>query len=116
MRVYISVDMEGVAGVVHEDQTDPIQARHAGEYNRFRRLMTNEANAAIAGAMEAGATRVAVNDSHWLMRNLLIEELHPTAELVSGSPKRLSMVEGIDLDSTRPCSWGITPGPAPSTP
>jgi D-amino peptidase len=97
MRVYISIDMEGVAGVVHEDQTDPIQARHAGEYNRFRRLMTNEANAAIAGAMEAGATGVAVNDSHWLMRNLLIEELHPTVELVSGSPKRLSMVEGIDL-------------------
>ena len=40
MRVYISVDMEGVAGVVHEDQTDPIDPRHAGEYNRFRRLMT----------------------------------------------------------------------------
>ena len=56
MRVYISIDMEGVAGVVHEDQTDPIEPRHAGEYNRFRRLMTNEANAAIAGALEAGAT------------------------------------------------------------
>lgn len=96
MRVYISVDMEGVAGVVHEDQTDPIQPRHAGEYNRFRRLMTNEANAAIAGALEAGATKILVNDSHWLMRTLLIEELHPTAELLSGGPKRLSMVEGID--------------------
>jgi len=46
MRVYISVDMEGVAGVVHEDQTDPIDPRHAAEYNRFRRLMTAEANAA----------------------------------------------------------------------
>src|SRR5918995_3643560 len=95
MRVYISVDMEGVAGVVHEDQTDPIDPRHAGEYNRFRRLMTNEANAAIAGALQAGATRVLVNDSHWLMRNLLAEELHPGAELMSGGPKRLSMVEGI---------------------
>ena len=95
MRVYISVDMEGVAGVVHEDQTDPIQSRHAGEYNRFRRLMTNEANAAIAGALDAGATRILVNDSHWLMRNLLAEELHPAAELMSGGPKRLSMVEGI---------------------
>jgi D-amino peptidase len=95
MRVYISVDMEGIAGVVHEDQTDPIQPRHAGEYNRFRRLMTNEANAAVAGALEAGATRVLVNDSHWLMRNLLAEELHPEAELLSGGPKRLSMVEGI---------------------
>lgn len=96
MRVYISVDMEGVAGVVHEDQTDPIEPRHAGEYNRFRRLMTNEANAAIAGALEGGAKAVLVNDSHWLMRNLLAEELNPTAELLSGGPKRLSMVEGID--------------------
>jgi D-amino peptidase len=96
MRVYISVDMEGVAGVAHEDQTDPIEPRHAGEYNRFRRLMTNEANAAIAGALEAGAETVLVNDSHWLMRNLLAEELNPAAELLSGGPKRLSMVEGID--------------------
>lgn len=96
MRVYISVDMEGVAGVAHEDQTDPIEPRHAGEYNRFRRLMTSEANAAILGAIEAGAKAVLVNDSHWLMRNLLAEELHPAAELISGGPKRLSMVEGID--------------------
>jgi D-amino peptidase len=96
MRVYISVDMEGIAGVAHEDQTDPTDPRHAGEYNRFRRLMTNEANAAIAGALDAGAAAVLVNDSHWLMRNLLAEELHPAAELLSGGPKRLSMVEGID--------------------
>jgi D-amino peptidase len=96
MRVYISVDMEGVSGVVHEDQTDPTEPRHAGEYNRFRRLMTEEANAAITGALDAGATSVLVNDSHWLMRNLLVEELHPAAELLSGGPKRLSMVEGID--------------------
>ena len=96
MRVYISVDMEGISGVVHEDQTDPIEARHAGEYNRFRRLMTDEANAAITGALDAGATSVLVNDSHWLMRNLLAEELHPAAQLLSGGPKLLSMVEGID--------------------
>jgi len=96
MRVYISVDMEGIAGVSHEDQTDPIDPHHAGDYNRFRRLMTNEANAAIAGALEAGAKAVLVNDSHWLMRNLLAEELNPAAELLSGGPKRLSMVEGID--------------------
>lgn len=96
MRVYISIDMEGIAGVVHEDQTDPTDPRHAGEYNRFRRLMTNEANAAIRGARDAGATAVVVNDSHWLMRNLLAEELDPFAELMSGGPKRLSMVEGIE--------------------
>ena len=96
MRVYISIDMEGVAGVVHEDQTDPIDPRHAGEYNRFRRLMTSEANAAVEGALAAGATTVLVNDSHWLMRNLLAEDLHPAAELLSGGPKFRSMMEGID--------------------
>jgi D-amino peptidase len=97
MRVYISVDMEGVAGVAHEDQTDPIEPRHSTEYQRFRRLMTLEANAAIEGALAAGATYVLVNDSHWLMRNLLVEELHEAAELLSGGPKRLSMMEGVEL-------------------
>jgi D-amino peptidase len=96
MNVYISVDMEGVAGVAHEDQTDPLNPAHAVEYGRFRRLMTHEANAAIAGAFDAGATRVLVNDSHWLMRNLLAEELHEGAELICSGPKRLSMMEGID--------------------
>jgi len=97
MRVYISVDMEGVAGVVHEDQTDPIDPRHAGEYNRSRRLMTAEANAAVEGALAAGAERVLVNDSHWRMMNILAEELHPAAELLSGGPKAHSMVEGVEL-------------------
>ncbi|PYO63931.1 MAG: aminopeptidase, partial [Gemmatimonadetes bacterium] len=76
MRVYISVDMEGIAGVVHESQTDPTTPAFAAEYGRFRRLMTAEANAAVEGALAAGATRVLVNDSHWHMRNLLAEELH----------------------------------------
>ena len=96
MRVYISVDMEGIAGVVHEDQTNPTDARCAPEYARFRKLMTAEANAAIQGALDAEATRVLVNDSHWTMRNLLAEELHEGAELVSGGPKPRSMMEGID--------------------
>ena len=96
MRIYISVDMEGIAGVVHEDQTNPVDPRCAGEYGRFRRLMTEEANAAIEGALAGGATQVLVNDSHWLMRNLLAEELHSTAELVSGGPKTWSMMEGIE--------------------
>jgi D-amino peptidase len=96
MRIYISVDMEGIAGVVHEDQTNPIDPRCAGEYNRFRALMTGEANAAIEGAISGGATAVLVNDSHWLMRNLLAEQLHPAAQLVSGGPKTWSMMEGIE--------------------
>jgi D-amino peptidase len=96
MNVYISVDMEGIAGVVHEDQTNPVDPRCAGEYARFRRLMTGEANAAIEGALAAGAGRIWVNDSHWFMRNLLAEELHEAAELISGDPKPRSMMEGID--------------------
>ena len=96
MRVYISVDMEGIAGVVHESQTDPASPAFAPEYARFRRLMTAEANAAVEGALAAGATRVVVNDSHWFMRNLLAEELHQAAELVSGDPKPRSMVQAID--------------------
>src|SRR5437870_3487789 len=91
-----SIDMEGIAGVVHESQTDPTTPAFAAEYGRFRRLMTAEANAAVEGALAAGATRVLVNDSHWFMRNLLAEELHQAAELVSGDPKPRSMVEGID--------------------
>ncbi len=95
-RVYISVDMEGVAGIVHEDQTNPYDARWATEYQRACRLMTAEANAAVEGALQAGASRVLVNDSHWHMRNLIAEQLHPAAELSSGSPKPWSMVHGID--------------------
>src|SRR5438128_637034 len=63
MRVYISVDMEGIAGVVHESQTDPATPAFAAEYGRFRRLMTAEANAAVEGALAAGATRVLVNEA-----------------------------------------------------
>jgi D-amino peptidase len=96
MRIYLSVDMEGIAGVVHEDQTNPVDPRCASEYSRFRRLMTHEANAAIEGALAGGATRILVNDSHWTMRNLLAEELHPSAELLSGGPKTWSMMEGIE--------------------
>lgn len=106
MRVYISVDMEGIAGVVHEDQTNPVDPRCRGEYDRFRRLMTAEANAAIEGALEAGAETVAVNDSHWNMRNLLAEELHEAAELIAGDPKPASMMEGLDDSFQAACFIG----------
>src|SRR5256712_8151877 len=96
MHVYISVDMGGIAGVVHESEPDPTTPGLAAESGRFRRLMTAEANAAVEGALAAGAPRVLVNDSHWFMRNLLAEELHQAAELVSGDPKPRSMVQDID--------------------
>jgi D-amino peptidase len=63
MRVYVSVDMEGIAGIVHEDQTNPVDPRCAAEYARGRKLMTAEANAAVEGALAAGAGFVLLNDS-----------------------------------------------------
>jgi D-amino peptidase len=92
MKVFISADMEGTAGVTDWEQVLP---EHQ-DYARFRRLMTEEVNAAILGALEGGAKEIVVNDSHNTMRNLLIEELHPQAQLISGSPKPYSMMQGID--------------------
>jgi D-amino peptidase len=94
MKIYISADMEGVSGVVHFAQTGIKE--ETGEYARARQWMTAEVNAAIEGALAAGATEVVVNDAHGSMRNILLEELNPVAQLVTGSPKPLSMMQGID--------------------
>ena len=75
--------------------------------------MTNEANAAIAGALEAGAKAVVVNDSHWLMRNLLAEELNPKAELLSGGRSVFRWSRASTAASMQQCSSGITRGPGP---
>lgn len=94
MKVYISVDMEGATGVVHPEQLVP-----AGEdYERSRKLLMSDVNAAVEGAVAGGATEVLVNDAHGTMRNLLIEDLHPDAELISGpwNNKPLCQSEGID--------------------
>jgi D-amino peptidase len=92
MKVYISCDMEGISGVVASRQTE----MNNEEYKRGQKLMTGELNAAIEGALAGGATEILVNDSHGSMRNILIEELNPNAQLISGSPKPLSMMQGID--------------------
>lgn len=92
LKVYLSVDMEGISGVVSDDQSSP----GGRDYERFRRLMTAETNAAIDGAVAAGATQIVVNDSHGSMRNLLIEELHTPAELISSNIKPMGMMQGID--------------------
>jgi D-amino peptidase len=94
MKIYVSADMEGVSGVVHFAQTSIKE--EAQEYARARKWMTAEVNAAIEGALAAGATEVVVNDAHGSMRNILLEELNPVAQLVTGSPKPLSMMQGID--------------------
>lgn len=93
LKVFISVDMEGVCGVIHWEDV----SRDGKDYGLFRRLMTEETNAAIEGALAAGATEILVRDSHGSARNLLPDLLNPAAELIrdwSGGP--LSMMEGID--------------------
>ncbi len=92
MKVFISADIEGVAGVVSPAQGQPGNT----EYERARRLMTEEVNAAIAGAFDGGATSVLVNDSHGPQTNLLPDVLDPRAELLLGRPKPAGMCAGLD--------------------
>jgi D-amino peptidase len=91
-KVYISVDMEGISGVNGDNQTSAAGA----EYGRARKLMAEDANAAIRGAFDGGATEVVVNDSHGSQRNLLPEDLDPRVRLISHSFKRHGMMEGLD--------------------
>ena len=93
LKVHISVDMEGVAGVVSTDQLGP----GSFEYERFRGFMTREANAAVAGALAAGASEIVIADSHGNGENLLIETFPPeNVRLIRGFPRRLGMMAGID--------------------
>lgn len=93
MRIYISADMEGVAGITAEEQTNPVGQP---EYAYSCKLMTGEVRAACEGAKEAGATSIVVNDSHWNMRNIIHEDLPPDVRLIRGSAKPLSMNQGLD--------------------
>lgn len=92
MKVLIAADMEGISGVVSWDHVNPDHA----EYQRFRRIMTQDVNAAIRGAAQGGAQEIFVADGHWNSTNILIEELDSRARLVTGSPTPLSMVQGAD--------------------
>jgi D-amino peptidase len=92
MKVYISVDMEGITGI----NNNKFLMDDQPEYDRGRKLMTEDLNAAIEGAVEAGATEILVNDAHGCMRNILIEDLHEKADLVTGYPKKNLMMAGLD--------------------
>src|SRR5687768_11349007 len=92
MKIYISADMEGVVGVVTNEQLGP----QGFEYQRFREFMTQEVNAAIEAAFEAGATEIVVSDSHGNGQNLLIEKLPKNILLVRSWPRPLLMMQGID--------------------
>jgi D-amino peptidase len=92
LKVFISANMEGVAGAVTAEQLGP-----AGfEYQRFREFMTAEVLAAIEGAREAGATEIVVADGHGNMQNLLIERFPADVRIVRGTGRPLGMMQGID--------------------
>lgn len=92
VKVYISADMEGVGGVATFLQSSPSGA----EYQKYRRLMTLEVNAAVDGAFLAGATEVLVADSHGNAQNIDLEVLDPRARLIRAWPRELGMAHGID--------------------
>ncbi len=93
LSVFISVDMEGIAGITTLRQC----TRGTDDYAWGRQLMTAEASAAVAGAADAGARKIVVSDSHADMGNLLPHELDPRADLIQGTPKLpWSMLAGID--------------------
>lgn len=92
LKVYVSVDMEGIAGVVTGDQLNP----SGFEYERFRAFMTDEALAAVRGATDAGATEVVVGDSHGNGENLLLERFPSNVRLVRSFPRRGAMLAGLD--------------------
>jgi D-amino peptidase len=102
MKVLISTDIEGVAGVYHPEQVRPGNP----EFERARLLMTQEANAAIAGAFDAGATEVLVNDSHGGFRNMPPDVLDARARAVQGKPRYLSMVAGVEEGVDAVCMVG----------
>ncbi|MFK3982092.1 M55 family metallopeptidase [Micromonospora sp. NPDC050397] len=97
LRVLVSADLEGVAGIVHPSETNPERY----DYERGRRLMTAEVNAVVEGVLEAEPDAVVrVADAHGSFRNLLPEELDRRARLVRGRPRPLGMLGGLDGDTS----------------
>ncbi|GAA2587047.1 MULTISPECIES: M55 family metallopeptidase [Streptomyces] len=94
MRIYISADMEGVTGLVDAQDVQP----GGRDYERGRLMMAEDVNAAVRGAVAAGATDITVNDAHGPMRNILPESLHPAARLIRGRPKHMGMLEGLTAE------------------
>ncbi len=92
MKVYISADMEGIWGITQPDMV----RKGTSEYERGRKLMTDEVNLVIEYLFEHGAEEILVNDSHGPMTNILIESLDNRASLISGSVKPHAMMEGLD--------------------
>jgi len=91
-KIFISVDMEGITGVVQPAQLGP----DGFEYQRAREWMTAEVNAAIQGARDAGPADIVVCDSHGNGQSVLIDRLPDDVQIVRGFPRPLEMMQGID--------------------
>jgi D-amino peptidase len=92
LKVFVSVDMEGLAGVVSSSEVS-----QGPDYGHFRSIMAGEANAAVDGAFRAGATEVVVRDSHGAKQNLLPGDVDPRARLLRGQSRGpRNMMEGVD--------------------
>ena len=92
VRIFISVDMEGIGGIGTPAMTNP----GGKDYETGRKLMTDEVNSVVSAIFEAGAAEVVVNDSHGDMQNLLHTELDPRVEYIQSNIKPLGMVQGLD--------------------
>lgn len=91
MKVHFTVDMEGIAGLAHEDQADT----KGIDFARMRLLMTREVQAAIDGVKAGGATDIVICDAHDTGRNLIVEELDEDVVIIEGSGYDLGMMAGI---------------------
>ncbi|WP_328941729.1 M55 family metallopeptidase [Streptomyces sp. NBC_00250] len=91
MKILISADMEGATGVTWPADVLP----GTPEWQRCRSMFTSDVNAAVLGFFDGGADEVLINEAHWTMRNLLLEQLDERAEMLTGRHKELSMVEGV---------------------
>lgn len=94
MKILISADMEGATGVTWPADVLP----GTPQWERCRSMFTSDVNAAVLGFFDGGADEVLINEAHWTMRNLLLEDLDERAEMLTGRHKSLSMVEGVQHD------------------
>ncbi|MFO7739902.1 MAG: M55 family metallopeptidase [Desulfatiglandaceae bacterium] len=113
MKVYISADIEGIGCIVRQEQSSP----EGREFAWARKMMTEEVNAAARGAFDGGATEVVVADSHNVGLNLIPEDLDERISIVMGSPRPLSMMEGVKagFDATFLVGYHGMAGTADST-
>lgn len=94
MKILISADMEGATGTTWPADVLP----GSPQWERCRPMFTSDVNAAVKGFLDGGADEVLINEAHWTMRNLLLEQLDERAQMITGRHKALSMVEGVQRD------------------